>query len=116
MEYEQIIGTALLTGDHDKAMRRVTCKMAASQAMFCGCGQIHDQRKIHVVEIVHNDGKEQTIAALCPECWTKNLPAIERVAKKASADYVEAKQTPPVVRVATWQRGIVQSSLRENRP
>ena len=107
MDYEQIIGTALLTGDHDTGMRRTTCKLAASQAMFCGCGAIHDQRRIHVVEIVHNDGKEQTIAALCPECWTKNEAAIERVAKKATKDYIEAKQTPPVVRVATWNRFII---------
>jgi hypothetical protein len=107
MEYEQIIGTALLTGDHETGMRRTTCKLAASTAMFCGCGAIHDQRRIHVVEIVHNDGKEQTIAALCPECWKKNEPAIERVAKKATADYIEAKQEPPIVRVATWARFII---------
>jgi hypothetical protein len=107
MEYEQIIGTALLTGDHDKALRQITCKTAASQAMFCGCGAVHDQRKIHVVEIVHNDGKEQTIAALCPDCWRKNKSAIEKVAKKAAKDYIEAGQTPPIVRVATWNRFII---------
>jgi hypothetical protein len=107
MYYEEIIGTALLTGDHDKALRQITCKTAASQAMFCGCGQIHDQEKIHVVEIVHNDGAEQTIAALCPSCWKKNKAAIENVAKKAAADYVAAKQEPPVVRVATWKQFIV---------
>jgi len=107
MEYEEIIGTALLTGDHETGMRRTTCKLAASHRIFCGCGQIHDQRRIHVVEIVHNDGKEQTIAALCPACWMKNKTAIEAVAKKVIADYVEAKQEPPVVRVATWDRLII---------
>jgi hypothetical protein len=106
-EYEKIIGEALFTGDHSKAMRRTTCKLAASRAMFCGCGNVHDQQKIHVVEIVHADGKEQTIAALCPDCWTKNLPAIENVAKKATADYIEAGQEPPIVRVATWQQFII---------
>jgi len=107
MEYEQIIGQALLTGDHDTGMRRTTCKLAASTAMFCGCGDVHDQKQIHVVEIVHNDGTEQTIAALCPSCWTKNKAAIETVAKKATALHIEAKQTPPVVRVATWNRSII---------
>jgi hypothetical protein len=107
MEYEKIIGQALLTGDHDKALRQITCKTAASHRMFCGCGAVHDERRIHVVEIVHADGAEQTIAALCPECWTQNKTAIENVAKKAAADYVEAKQTPPIVRVATWDRFIV---------
>ena len=107
MDYEQIIGTALLTGDHDKALRQITCKLAASTAMFCGCGNVLDQKTVCVVEIVHNDGKEQTIAALCPDCWTKNLPAIENVARKATADYIEAGQEPPIVRVATWAKFIV---------
>ena len=107
MDYEQIIGTALLTGDHETGMRRTTCKLAASRAMFCGCGNVHDQKKIHVVEIVHNDKREETIAALCPDCFRKNLPAIENVARKASADYIEAKQEPPIVRVATWQQFII---------
>lgn len=107
MEFEEIIGTALLTGDHDKALRRVTCKTAAMTAIFCGCGNVHDEKKVHVVEIVHNDGTEQTVSALCPDCFRKNLTAIENVAKNAAADYIEAKQTPPVVRVATWAKFIV---------
>jgi hypothetical protein len=107
MEYEKIIGTALLTGDHDKALRRVTCKAAASTRIFCGCGAVHDEKRVHVVEIVHNDGTEQTVAALCPDCYAENLPAIESIAKKASADYIEAKQQPPIVRVATWDRFII---------
>ena len=107
MGYEEIIGQALLSGDHETGMRRTTCKMAASHRIFCGCGAVHDQRRIHVVEIVHADKREQTIAALCPACWKKNKPAIERVAKKVIADYVEAKQEPPVVRVATWDRSII---------
>lgn len=107
MEFEQIIGTALVTGDHDKALRQIACKTAAITRMFCGCGAIHDQRKIHVIEIVHNDGKEQTIAALCPDCYAKNAAGIASVAKKAAADYVAAKQEPPVVRVATWKQFII---------
>lgn len=107
MEYEKIIGTALLTGDHDKAMRRITCKTAASTRMFCGCGQIHDQKKVHVVEIIHPDKREETIEALCPDCYEKNAAGIASVAKKATADYIAAGQEPPVVRVATWDRFIV---------
>jgi hypothetical protein len=107
MDYEKIIGTALLTGDQETGIRRTTCKLAASTAMFCGCGNVLDQKTVCVVEIVHNDGKEQTIAALCPDCWTKNLPAIENVARKATADYIEAGQEPPIVRVATWAKFIV---------
>ena len=107
MEYEKIIGTALFTGDHDKALRRITCKTAASTRIFCGCGNILDQKTVCVVEIVHNDGKEQTIAALCPECFAKNKAAIENVAKKATALHIEAGQEPPVVRVATWKKFIV---------
>jgi hypothetical protein len=107
MDYEKIIGTALLTGDHDKAMRRITCKTAASTRMFCGCGNILDQKTVCVVEIIHADGKQQTVAALCPDCWTNNKAAIENVAKKATEDYVAAGQAPPIVRVATWAKFIV---------
>lgn len=107
MEYEQIIGQALLTGDHEKAMRQMTCKLAASHRMFCGCGAVHDQKKVHVVEIIHPDKREETIAALCQECYGKNLPGIASVAKKATADYIAAGQEPPVVRVATWEKFIV---------
>ena len=107
MDYEQIIGTALLTGDHDKAMRRITCKTAASTRMLCGCGNILDQKTVRVIEIVHADGKEQTIAALCPECCAKNMREIQLVAQKATALHIEAKQEPPIVRVATWGKFIV---------
>jgi hypothetical protein len=108
MEYEEIIGTALLTGDHDKAMRRITCKTAASTRMFCGCGNVLDQKTVCVVEIIHADGKEQTVAALCPDCWwTKNKAAIENVAKKSAANYIAAGQESPIVRVATWAKFIV---------
>ena len=107
MEYEQIIGQALLTGDHDKAIRQMTCKLAASHRMFCGCGAVHDQKKIHVVEIIHADKREETIAALCPACYAKNAAGIASVAKRATADYLAAGQEPPVVRVATWKQFIV---------
>ena len=64
MEYEEIIGQALLTGDHDKAMRQMTCKLAASHRMFCGCGAVHGQKKIHVVEIIHADVLEVDLGGL----------------------------------------------------
>ena len=107
MEYEEIIGQALITGDHDTGIRRATCKLAASHRMFCGCGAVHDQKKVHVVEIVHADGKEETIATLCPACYAKNEDSIGKVSKKATKDYVEAGQKAPVVRVATWKEYIV---------
>ena len=107
MEYEQIIGTALLTGDHATGMRRATCKLAASQAMFCGCGNILDQKTVHVLEIVHADGKEQTVAALCPECYAKQAETLQNTVNKVAKDYVEAGQKPPVIRIATWSKSIV---------
>lgn len=107
MEYEKIIGTALLTGDHDKALRQITCKTAAMTRMVCGCGNVHDEQKIRVIEIVHADGTEQTIAALCPDCCAKNMREIQIVAQKATALHVEAGQEPPIVRVATWAKFIV---------
>ena len=107
MDYEEIIGTALLTGYHETAMRRTTCKLATSQAMFCGCGAAHDQKNVHVIEIVHNDGKEQTMAALCPSCYAKQEPALQNTVDKVAKDYIAAGQKPPVLRIATWAKSIV---------
>lgn len=106
MEYEEIIGTALLTGDHATAMRRTACKLAASQAMFCGCGQIHDQRKIHVVEIVYADNTEKTVAALCPACYAKQEPTLQTTVNKVAKDYRDNDQAPPMIRIATWAKSI----------
>ncbi len=107
MEYEEIIGTALLTGDHETGMRRATCKLAASTAMFCRCGDFHDQKKVHVVEIVHSDGKEQTVSALCPECYAKQEATLQDTVNKVAKDYIAAGQKPPAIRIATWSKSIV---------
>ena len=109
MDYEEIIGNALLTGDHETGLRRTTCKLAASQAMFCGCGQIHDQRKIHVVEIVYADNKEKTVAALCPACFKKQEPTLQATVDKVAKDYRENDKKPPHIRIATWAKSIVIS-------
>lgn len=107
MDYEEIIGTALLTGDHATAMRRTTCKLAASRAMFCGCGAIHDQKKIHVVEIVYSDNSEKTVAALCPACFEKQEPTLQTTVDKVAKDYRDNDQAPPHIRIATWAKSIV---------
>lgn len=107
MDYEEIIGTALLTGDHETAMRRTTCKLAASQAMFCGCGAVHDQKKVHVVEIVYADNTEKTVAALCPACFKKQEPTLQTTVDKVAKDYRDNGQKPPVIRIATWAKSIL---------
>lgn len=109
-DYEEIIGTALLTGDHATAMRRTTCKLAASTAMFCGCGQVHDQKKIHVIEIVYADNSEKTVAALCPGCFKKQEPTLQTTVDKVAKDYRDNDQAPPHIRVATWSKSIVIES------
>lgn len=107
MDYEEIIGQALITGDHETGIRRSTCKLAASHRMFCGCGAIHDQRKVHVVEIVHADKQEETIAALCPACYEKNAQRFQEIVDRVAADYRAANVAePPVLRVATWKQYI----------
>ena len=107
MEYEKIIGTALLTGDHDKAIRQITCKTAAMTRIFCGCGAIHDQKKIHVVEIVYADNTEKTVAALCPACYAKQEPTLQTTVDKVAKDYRDNDQEPPKIRVATWAKSIL---------
>lgn len=106
MDYEEIIGTALLTGDHATAMRRTTCKLAASTAMFCGCGAVHDQKKINVVEIVYADNSEKTVAALCPVCFAKQEPTLQTTVDKVAKEYRDSDQKPPHIRVATWSKSI----------
>ena len=65
--YESLIGQAIMGNDSDKekSMHRITCKMVASQKMFCGCGQILDQKDICVLETHDND---KTLAACCSKC------------------------------------------------
>lgn len=107
MDYEEIIGTALLTGDHATGIRRTTCKLAASRAMFCGCGQIHDQKRVHVVEVVYADNTEKTVAALCPACYAKQEPTLQATVDKVAKDYRDNDQKPPVIRIATWAKSIL---------
>lgn len=106
MDYEEIIGTALLTGDHATGMRRTTCKLAASTAMFCQCGAVHDQKKIHVVEVVYADNSEKTVAALCPACFKEQEPTLQNTVNKVAKDYRDNDQAPPHIRVATWSKSI----------
>ena len=104
-EYENLVGAAILADNQktkDRAVARITCKLAASHRMFCGCGNIHDQKKIHVVEIVEPNGKERTIGALCPKCFESQRPIIVEVVRKAKAEYEANNVEPNVARVATW--------------
>lgn len=110
MDYEEIIGTALLTGDHETAIRRTTCKLAASRAMFCGCGAVHDQKRIAVIEIVYADKSEKTVAALCPACFAKQRDTLQATVNKVAKDYRDNNQEPPHIRVATWSESILIES------
>ena len=66
--YESLIGEAIMaTGDdRDLAMCRLSCKMWASEQMFCSCGSVLDQEDVIVIEA---DGKE--VKAICSECLEK---------------------------------------------
>lgn len=104
-EYEKLVGAAILADNQpakDRAMARITCKMFASTKMFCGCGAIHDQKKIHVIEIVAPNGKETTIGALCPKCFEAQRPVIVEVVRKARTEYEANNVEPNTARVATW--------------
>lgn len=109
MRTEKLIAAAILGDDKDKekALRQLTCKTAASHAMVCECGAIHDMKKIHVIEIVDSDGMEQTLAACCPACFAKHCPRLEAMALKAGADYRAENMEPSRIRVATWKEFIV---------
>lgn len=108
MNTQKLIAAAILGDDaaKEKALRQITCQTAASHAMFCGCGAIHDQKKIHVIEIVHPGGKEQTLAAVCPACFEKNLPSIRRIVANVGCEALRLNTEPSRVRVATWKQFI----------
>lgn len=77
--YESMIGTAIL-GDHtekERQMRRVDCKMYASQKMFCECGTIHDQKKIQILK----DDSGTVKAVCCPACREKAMRMIDSIEK-----------------------------------
>lgn len=104
MNTTKLIASAILGDDaaKEKALRQITCHTAASHACFCQCGNIHDQKKIHVIEVVRPDKSENTLAACCPQCFEKHLPTFRRIVSNAQAEALLASTEPSVVRVATW--------------
>ena len=108
MNTSKLIAAAILGDDiaKEKALRQITCQTAAAHAMVCACGAIHDQKKIHVIEIVHPDKSEQTLSACCPACFEKNLPAIRRVVANVEREAVQLNTEAGRVRVATWKQFI----------
>jgi hypothetical protein len=106
MNTTKLIAAAILGDDaaKGKALRQITCQTAASHACFCQCGNIHDQKKIHVIEVVHPDKSEHTLAACCPACFAKNLPVFRRIVSNAQAEALRASTEPSIVRVATWTK------------
>jgi hypothetical protein len=64
--FEGMVGHALLGDDaeKEKQLRRIDCKLYASQKMFCECGNVHDQRKISILK----DGTGKIVGVCCPKC------------------------------------------------
>jgi NAD(P)H-hydrate repair Nnr-like enzyme with NAD(P)H-hydrate dehydratase domain len=83
--YEQLVGEALLDDNREQSMRRITCKTVASTQMFCGCGDVLDQRTVCVLET--QDGKK-TYAACCPACRTTQSAQISAMASKHNLQLV----------------------------
>ena len=106
MKTEAMIGQAILGTDEDKAriMRQLTCRTAAAHCVTCECGNIHDEKKIAVVEVIDENGKERTLSACCIPCIRKNAAKIKEIEDRAAADYALHGQTPDKVRIATWDR------------
>jgi hypothetical protein len=88
--YEELVGAALLGDDKAKtdSMRKVTCKLAASTRMFCDCGEVLDQRTVHVLEMVHREtGKESTLTACCKVCAEKQGAKLQQIVRLHGAEY-----------------------------
>lgn len=88
--YEKLVGAALLGDDKAKtdSMRQITCKLAASQRMFCDCGDILDQQTVYVLEMVRReDGKESTLTACCKACAIKQGDKLQQIVRLHGAEY-----------------------------
>jgi len=88
--YEALIGAAILGDNEAKstAMRRVTCKAAASQRMFCDCGDILDQKTVHVLEMTRKaDGKESTLTACCKSCAEKQGEKLQQIVRLHGSEH-----------------------------
>jgi hypothetical protein len=88
--YEKLIGAAILGDDKEKtdSMRQITCKLAASQRMVCDCGDILDQKTVHVLEMVHREtGKESTLTACCQSCAIKQGAKLQQIVRLHGAEY-----------------------------
>ena len=88
--YESLIGAALLGDDAAKAksMRRVTCKAAASQKMFCDCGSILDQKTVHVLEMKRKGTEhENTLCACCKACAEKQGAKLQQIVRLHGAEF-----------------------------
>lgn len=67
---EHIIGRALISGDHERGMREITCNAACVTRISCGCGQILDQ---HTCTVVESELSGRTVAVYCPVCWARAI-------------------------------------------
>lgn len=70
--YEGLTMLALL-GDKSEtalAVKRITCKMVASHAMFCPrCESVLDQKDVVVFE-----KKNRVVSCMCGACFSKTIP------------------------------------------
>jgi len=73
--YEEMIGAALLGDDaeKEKQLRRVDCKLWASNKIFCECGAVHDQRKIQILK----NAEDKIVGVCCHNCRKKAEDALK---------------------------------------
>lgn len=66
---EEIVTDAIVGGDHETGMRRLTCNQVASRKVFCDfCGTVLDQRMVNVFE-----SARQIEGAVCDHCLSTSL-------------------------------------------
>lgn len=102
--FEGMIGAAILGDDaeKEKQLRRYDCKLYAMKLVMCGCGQIHDQKKIQL--LCDESGEVRTVS--CPACREKG---------QATAT-AHAEKNPGVYDGWTWQNWNDSSPVIRERP
>ena len=84
MNWERIIGDAIMGDDEDKqlALDRVEVKMRVCDQITCpGTGKVLDQARASVIETTHRDGGISYTSAYCSEHLEANMGPIEAIAK-----------------------------------
>ena len=66
--FESLVGAALLGGDAEKSLCRISIKSAVVSRISCRCGAVLDQQTAALLHVGSISGDGPAVAVLCPDC------------------------------------------------